>query len=88
VTLHRTAPDACPYCGHRVDAATTTPGARGTGPCPNDASICIACGSMLIYDDDLRLRRPDPGELAELEADPRVQLTQLAWREAFGSRPA
>jgi hypothetical protein len=86
VSLHRTPPDACPYCGHAVDAATDLPSGSGSAPCPNDGSICIACGSLLIYDDDLRLRRPDPGELAELEGMPAVQQALRAWRSAFGSR--
>ena len=44
-------PRGCPYCGHFLDDATGTQDKQT--PEPRDLSVCIGCGGVLQYDDDL-----------------------------------
>ncbi|HEY1878489.1 MAG TPA: hypothetical protein VGG68_01005 [Caulobacteraceae bacterium] len=81
--------DHCPYCGKPHDSATNAdPGRDERPPEPGDASMCIGCGSMLIFDDDLKLSKPDPETLQILLSDARVQQMIGAWLEGkFGAKP-
>jgi hypothetical protein len=51
--------DACRVCGHRLDAAVSVESC--SGPQEGDASICIECGEVTVFDADLR-RLPMPDE--------------------------
>ena len=42
---------SCPRCGYPFDAATNLCGPRG--PQEGDLSVCIACGTILVYEADL-----------------------------------
>lgn len=72
---HRRAPDQCPHCGHRTDAATGI----GTNdrPDPGDLAVCIRCGGVAIYT-VLGSRLPTVEELVEAFRDPRVRAAQRA----------
>lgn len=48
---HHTPESKCPYCGHKLDAVSNMSG--DTGPSPGDASMCIACGEFLEFDQDM-----------------------------------
>jgi hypothetical protein len=63
---------ACPYCAHKLDAATAGPANPKAVPSPGDGTICIECGGVLIFAEGLTVRRPTPDELAEILALPRV----------------
>ena len=70
--------DACPYCGHPLDAASSRdPQAR---PSPGDETLCIECGEWLVFGDELRLRKPSDDELVKIGLDPDAQLVRRAWR--------
>jgi hypothetical protein len=76
---------ACPLCGYRVDRAAAVekrPG-REPQPKPGDWSICIKCGSGVVFTQELGLRPPTAPELAEMAADQTMQAAQHAWRDTF-----
>ena len=54
----------CPACGYPITASTAI-GSPPVEPQPGDASICLACASLLIFTVDLGLREPSPEEKAE-----------------------
>ncbi len=71
--------DHCPICGTAMGCAThpTDDDAR---PKPGDLSFCIYCGSVLAFEDDLRLRKATPSEassVAEQIAEMREALAKV-----------
>ena len=69
---------SCPFCGKMNDshASVGKPGMPNEG----DASICIDCGNVSIYEAGAlgHMRKPTPEEQAELDADERVQKVRAA----------
>ena len=66
-------PSSCCECGNENDAAS--------GPCqpsPGDFSLCIACGSLNVFDNDLSLRSPVDDEIFEAAKSSEVQLLRRA----------
>jgi hypothetical protein len=57
----------CPTCGTRLDAAMNLTGARAVRP--GDLTVCGYCAAVLIFNDQRRLSRPAPGQLAAYQAD-------------------
>lgn len=64
---HPVARSRCPGCGHEVDRAGGMQDAEP--PTPGAISICISCGYLSIFTEDLALRPPTEAELAEIRAD-------------------
>jgi hypothetical protein len=63
----------CPECGYAFDAATHI-GGRAR-PSPGDLSICLSCGTLLLFDDDLRpVVRAAAGVVDELPERQRAQV--------------
>ena len=63
-----TPPNCCPYCGYKVDCA----GGDGT-PQPNSIdsiSLCLNCQNVLLFNEDLTVRKPTGEELTALKASP------------------
>ena len=56
----------CPECGYKLDAATCVEGDGANPPDPGDVSYCLNCGQVLIYAENLSVRRPTREEIAEL----------------------
>jgi hypothetical protein len=50
----------CPYCDKLLDVASNITDNRG--PEPGDWTVCIGCSQFLVYEFDLRLRKPRAGE--------------------------
>lgn len=50
-------PCPCPRCDRVIDAASGP-----TRPRKDDVSICIYCGAMLFFNEDLTLREATPEE--------------------------
>ena len=50
----------CCECGYECDRV---PGPRPPGP--GDWSLCIKCGSLNVFDDNMNLRRPTDSEVIE-----------------------
>ena len=64
LVTHATLPEAtCPWCDHRLDAATRLGGTAKRGPKSGDVTLCASCTQPLFLTDSLALRRPEPGEL-------------------------
>jgi hypothetical protein len=66
----RTPVTRCPVCGHKLDAATAVNGKRP--PIPGAVSVCIRCSALLIFDQDLNLRKLAKQDLIELRRDPQI----------------
>jgi hypothetical protein len=45
----------CPACGYFHDSASTVARDRGK-PKPGDLSVCLNCGALAAFTDDLRLK--------------------------------
>lgn len=73
----------CLECGEPNDAATNPFGGRG--PRPNDFTICMYCGHVMAFAEDLTMRALTKKERREVERDPRVKKIQMA-RGAFDRR--
>jgi hypothetical protein len=60
----------CPYCGNQNNRVTDP---RGDDvPKRGDVSVCIRCGGVGLFTRRLRVRKPLPGEIAVLAADPEL----------------
>jgi DNA-directed RNA polymerase subunit RPC12/RpoP len=57
----------CPHCGHHIEAATSF---EGKTPTPDTAvSLCISCGSILRFNQDLTVRLASVDEIEDLMSD-------------------
>lgn len=72
MTIHRSAPEPCPYCDKTLDANTDVT-SGGTGPKPGDVGICWGCLRPLVFDENLHRRKPTLTEVAEIDRHPHVQ---------------
>ena len=66
----------CLACGYTVDAHSALGG--HAGPEDGDVAICVECGYLMVFNSQLRLRRPTPDELRVLEQHPMVQQGVMA----------
>ena len=64
-------PTGCPYCGAVVDMASNVGGTDR--PAEGDATICLYCREVSVFDKNLLLRRPSEDERSELLANPDIQ---------------
>jgi hypothetical protein len=67
-------PGKCVECGYETDHAS---GGKES-PEPGDASLCIMCGSLSIFADDLTLRAPTVQEMLRAAADRNIQTLRRA----------
>lgn len=67
----QTPPASCPNCGavHNMAAAVDE---SARMPSPGDASICIKCGHLCVYDEHLDLRDPTGDEFVKIAGDERI----------------
>ncbi len=68
-------PSTCPTCGAILDAATGVKDMAiddSAVPSPGDATVCIRCGGLAIFDKRLSLRRPTSAERRSLLRMPEV----------------
>jgi hypothetical protein len=56
----------CPGCGKKLDSATNLTG--GSGIDRGDYSVCIRCGTLLRYDQQLHVKKATKTELGELKS--------------------
>jgi hypothetical protein len=63
----------CVSCAHAMNRTT------GDGKLePGDFTLCIRCGALNVFDDDLRLRKPTRKEAREANAMGEMQDMQAA----------
>jgi hypothetical protein len=67
---------ACLACGKRLDRATSVDGNHQ--PEMGDVTICIGCGHLMGFDDDLRLRELTDTEMVKVAGDRRIIAIQRA----------
>jgi hypothetical protein len=77
-------PSACTNCGEILDGATSV-GCDG-GPDPGDLTICIICGHLMVFDDNLKLRDPTGAEMVDAAGDKRIIAIQLARKVIFNRK--
>lgn len=63
MSAYKVPENACPACGHRLDGAMAHPSVEDVPPTPGDLSVCIACGSILRFLDDMALAEVSVFEL-------------------------
>ena len=73
----------CTNCGKMLDAAnavkeTTSEQRRKVFPSPGDFTICIDCGHVMAFTEDLILRDPTPLEIVKIAGDRRLLALQWA----------
>lgn len=71
----RTPACACPKCRHTLDAATDPEGIAA--PKPNDVSVCIWCGEILQFDENLKLSSATQAVLEELSRNDLTLVTEI-----------
>ena len=69
-TAHRLLPVKCLACGYEADAASCV--GSDDRPAPGDATLCLNCGHLMIFDGSLRFREPSKAELVEFAGDKRI----------------
>jgi hypothetical protein len=72
----------CLNCGYELDAAFDT-AMEEAPPTPGDATICILCGHLMVFDDDLRLRQLNDEEIIQFAGDQRIVRAQRARLQAL-----
>jgi hypothetical protein len=77
----RTPESICPSCGKIFDAATDI--ISGEGPSPGDITICLYCGHVMAFNDDMTIRELTSEEMHAVAGDPRVLAIQKARKEAL-----
>lgn len=69
----------CPKCGIHLDGATESNG-QETNPKPGDISVCVYCGTFLIFDEEdrqLSLRRLTDEEFIKLPDEVQRELQRV-----------
>jgi uncharacterized protein with PIN domain len=67
----------CTNCKKSVNSASPVDAVAGT-PDPGDFTICIHCGHLMTFADDLALRDLTDDEMLEIAGDERILLVQKA----------
>ena len=70
----------CTSCGKKLDMATSVEGYAV--PLPGDISICIKCGHIMAFGDDLMLRDLNDREAYDVAGDRRILAVQEARRKS------
>jgi hypothetical protein len=66
----------CLGCGELLDGATGV--SNRNRPKPGSISICIYCGHIAVFADDLSLRKPTGEEMREIAGNPTILAIQRA----------
>lgn len=60
--------DECPTCHYKFDSATEVTGKQHR-PRVGDITICLNCGDVLIFNDDMTIRQVEDDELLNLDEE-------------------
>lgn len=61
------APQMCPACGYFCDTASPIGRHDGKPPVPNDMTLCLQCGTALVFGPRLEFHRANSADLATFE---------------------
>ncbi len=82
VKTYRTIASTCVKCGEKLDIATSIENAP---PSPGDTSICIYCGNLMEFDEDMQLTELDLDKYVETVTDPQYRLVKNIVDKIHGS---
>ena len=71
-----TPPTVCLGCGSKIDGATHVGNDEDTAPDPGHIVVCIYCGHIQAYAEDLQLRELTLAELLDVAGDSRILAIQ------------
>lgn len=71
----------CPRCGYHMDTSSSVMD-DGAVPRPGDVTICMNCGGLLAFDEDLRVQLPEDEVDIYLSATP-DQLEQIKRMQSY-----
>lgn len=74
----------CQSCGRSL-TAVSTPGPEDPQPSPGDATVCLYCGHLMIFTDEMTLRLPNDQEIYELGGRPDI-LNIMAFIQEYQKR--
>lgn len=66
----------CPVCGYKMDSATCVGDERAM-PRPNEISLCLKCGEVMAFNDDLSLRQASLNDLIDVPERGMRQITAI-----------
>lgn len=66
----------CTNCGKQLDGATSVD--CDAPPDPGDMTVCIYCGHLMAFNEDLQLRDLTPAEQINVAGDERILAIQGA----------
>jgi hypothetical protein len=66
----------CFGCDRVLDAASNTIGE--SMPKPGNITVCLDCGHIMVFGDNLQLRNPNDQEILEIAGDKDLLLVQQA----------
>ena len=69
----------CPACGRPVEGCTNLDEEDGS-PEPGDIAMCMWCGGLLCFTDDMTFRIATPEDLDKIRPTQRGKLARLAQR--------
>lgn len=77
-------PSACLSCGGHLDAATEVFGA--SVPSPGDITICLSCGHIMAFADDLGVRELTGEEAHWVAGNKKILALQAARLKVVGKK--
>lgn len=74
----------CPYCGKSFNAAANMK--NTVRPRPGDWSVCIACAAVLVFNEDLTVRKPTAQESEQSTTIPQIFKMQMIVRARLAAK--
>lgn len=74
--------NTCLNCGYLIDRARVCDSPI-TRPRPNDVTICMKCGEILIFDHELKFRKPNKDDLDSIATDTNLLLNIVMAKTAI-----
>ena len=85
-TSQKVAPSACTACGKVLDGCSSVDGEHK--PKPGDITVCISCGHLMAFADDLTMRDLTDEEMHAIAGDPRIIAIQRARKAVMSKKGA
>lgn len=68
--------NACLHCGRALDGAICMNAEKV--PISGDITVCFYCGEIMVFAEDLHLRKPTDAEIIEIAGNPMILAIQKA----------